>query len=120
MTDVLVVDDEASVRTSVAEILRGAGYAVEEASDGLAALAVLRDHQVRAMVLDVRMPGCDGIAVVEALEEPPPIVMVSAHVFRDDDVARLGGKVGAMLTKPVPPEHLLEEVERAVRRGERR
>lgn len=114
MSAVLVVDDEASVRTSSADILRAAGYDVAEAADGLEALDVLRNQSVDAMVLDVRMPRCDGIAVVVALEHPPPIVMVTAHVLQRDELDLLSGKVGALLTKPVPPPRLLEEVRHAV------
>ena len=60
--DVLVVEDEPDVRGSVADILRGAGYDVEEACDGIEALDMLAHNRVGAVLLDVRMPRCDGIA----------------------------------------------------------
>ena len=114
MSAVLVVDDEAAVRSSSADILRAAGYEVAEASDGLEALDVLRTQPVDAVVLDVRMPRCDGISMVAALEHPPPIVMVSAHAVEQEDLDRLSGKVGVFLIKPVPPPRLLEQVHLAV------
>lgn len=115
--DVLVVDDELSVRTTEAEILRAAGYEVVEAADGTEALAMLEAHEVGAVVLDVRMPRCDGLTVVASLEDPPPIVMVSAHTLGDADVARVAGKVAAFLAKPVPPAKLVEQVRLALRGG---
>lgn len=115
--DVLVVDDEASVRTTEAEILRAAGYEVLEAADGAEALAVLETQKVGAMVLDVRMPRCDGITVAVTLEDPPPIVMVSAHTLGDADVARVADKVAVFLAKPVPPARLVEQVRLALQGG---
>jgi DNA-binding response OmpR family regulator len=111
---VLVVDDEFAVRTTEAAILRAAGYEVLEASDGLEALALLRDREVGAVVLDVRMPSCDGIAVASALEDPPPIVLVSAHVLDEEEIEQLSGKVAVFLDKPVPPTQLLEQVRLAL------
>ena len=107
---VLVVDDEADVRTSVADILRDAGYEVEEAADGNEALAVLARGEVAAMLLDLVMPRCDGIAVMDALRDPPPVLVISAHHI--DVLARqkLEGKVVDFLEKPVPPRELLARV----------
>ena len=109
-TDVLVVEDQPDVRGSVADILRGEGYDVEEACDGIEALDILARHPVGAILLDLRMPRCDGIAVVEALADPPPIVIVSAHGLADDELKRIGSKVVGILRKPVPPRQLLERV----------
>lgn len=116
-TDVLVVDDEPDLRGSVADILRGAGYEVEEACDGLEALDILSQHPVGAVLLDLRMPRCDGVAVIEALDDPPPIVIVSAHGLADDEQKKVGSKVVAVLRKPVPPRQLLARVD-SVLRGE--
>ncbi|MHB8439510.1 MAG: response regulator, partial [Acidimicrobiales bacterium] len=55
--DVLVVDDHEAIRTSVAELLRSAGYEVMEAENGARALELLGEHTFGAMVLDLRMPG---------------------------------------------------------------
>ena len=115
--DVLVVEDEPDVRGSVVDILRGAGYGVEEACDGLEALDILARHPVGAVLLDLRMPRCDGIAVIDALDDPPPIVVVSAHNLSDDERKRVGSKVMAVLSKPVPPRQLLERVAAALRQG---
>ncbi len=109
-TDILIVEDEPDVRSSLADILRQAGYQVEEAGDGVEALAVLATHKVGAVLLDLRMPRCNGVEVVDALVDPPPIVVVSAHQLTDSDRARMGRKVVAVLKKPVPPAQLLDRL----------
>ena len=63
---ILVADDEAGVRESLAEVLRDAGYAVETAVDGSAALAALDDHDFAVVITDLRMPGADGLAVLRS------------------------------------------------------
>jgi CheY-like chemotaxis protein len=115
LADVLVVEDEPDVRGSVADILRGAGYDVEEACDGVEALDVLADHQVGAVLLDLRMPRRDGISVVQALDDPPPIVIVSAHHLDAAEREKLGPKVVAVLKKPVPPPKLLAQLSSLLR-----
>ncbi|HUC37173.1 MAG TPA: response regulator [Acidimicrobiales bacterium] len=107
---VLVVDDEEDVRSSAADILRGEGYDVVEACDGEEALQLLRRRSVSVMVLDVRMPRRDGIAVLDALAQPPPAVVVSAYCLDPSTKRRLGKKIAAFLKKPFPPMRLLEEV----------
>ena len=107
---VLVVDDEPDVRTSVADILRDAGYEVEEAADGDEALAVLARGEVSAMLLDLVMPRCDGIAVMDALPDPPPVLVISAHRIDASARNKLGPKVVDFLEKPVPPRELLARV----------
>lgn len=115
--DVLLVDDEADVRASSADILRDAGFSVDEAQDGLEALAHLRRHRVGAVVLDVSMPRCDGIEVVARLDDPPPILIVSARAVDDGARARVDGKVWTYLSKPVPPARLVELVTEALKVG---
>src|SRR4030095_15628448 len=65
-------DDEAGVRESLAEVLRDAGYAVETAVDGSAALAALDNHDFAVVITDLRMPGADGLAVLRKLREVAP------------------------------------------------
>jgi two-component system, chemotaxis family, chemotaxis protein CheY len=117
VTNVLVVDDEEAVRTSVAAILRGVGYRVMEAEDGERALQMLDDHDVQVVVLDIRMPRLDGIGVLDALEEPPAVVLMSAHRLAAEERARVAPKVVSILEKPVPPRRLLDEVAVAAERS---
>lgn len=111
--DVLVVDDDAGVRTSFGTILRDAGYSVEEAEDGFVALQRLRAMRVGMVLLDVRMPVLDGLHVLDELEDPPPVVLMTAHEY-DADVMARRSKVTLYIQKPVPPRDLLAAVAKAL------
>jgi CheY-like chemotaxis protein len=117
---VLIIDDDAGVRESTAELLRVAGYGVIEAADGIEGLQQLRRSEpVDAVLLDLRMPGIDGIGVLEAVDVHPPVIVVSAfEYFTQQEVTeRFGAKVSAVLHKPVPPQQLLEVVAETAGRG---
>ena len=114
---ILVVDDQESVRMSVAEVLRSVGYTVVESSDGVDALRILNDMRFEAMVLDLRMPRLDGAGVLKALREPPPTVVLSAGELGADELTRVGRGVRAQLRKPVAPQRLIDAVRTAVASG---
>jgi CheY-like chemotaxis protein len=116
LADVLVVDDEEPVRTSVAEILRTAGYKVAEAVDGQDALDMLESGSVRVLLLDIRMPRRTGIEVLQALDSPPNVILMSAYRFEGEDKRSVGHKVFSHLMKPVAPRQLLDEVRAAIDR----
>lgn len=115
---VLVCDDDEGVRTTVAAILRRAGYKVLEADDGDAAWVLLGEEKISALILDIRMPGRDGIALLDALDAPPAVLLVSAFSVEPAVRARIGPKVFRYLRKPVRPEQLLDVVAAALE-GER-
>jgi CheY-like chemotaxis protein len=115
--DVLVVDDHEAIRTSVAELLRSAGYSVIEAENGAKALEALSEHQVGAVVLDLRMPGIDGLKVLETLEDPPPVIITSAFALELDERQRVDAKIFVQLVKPFHPRRLIDAVASAI--GER-
>jgi len=114
--DVLVVEDDEDLRTSWRDILLDARWQVEEASNGLVALEFLRARPVRAMLLDVGMPVLDGFGLLDQLENPPPVLLVTAHVY-DSEVMARRDKVFMFLQKPVPPPELLQAVARAMALG---
>lgn len=116
LADVLVVDDEEPVRTSVAEILRSAGYSVVEAADGQDALDLLESGSVTVLLLDIRMPRRTGIEVLQALDSPPNVILMSAYRFEGEDKRSVGHKVFSHLMKPVAPRQLLDEVRAAIDR----
>jgi CheY-like chemotaxis protein len=80
---VLVVDDDAAVRDLEVTIMEGAGYDVQAAEDGVAAIASLDRRQPQLVLLDLVMPGIDGWGVLEHIHQmasPPPVVVISgAH-----------------------------------------
>ncbi|HUE06690.1 MAG TPA: response regulator [Acidimicrobiales bacterium] len=116
LADVLVVDDEEPIRTSVAEILRTAGYSVAEAVDGQHALDMLESGSVSVLLLDIRMPRRTGIEVLQALDSPPNVILMSAYRFEGEDKRSVGHKVFSHLMKPVAPRQLLDEVRAAIDR----
>ncbi|HEY1443416.1 MAG TPA: response regulator [Acidimicrobiales bacterium] len=114
LADVLVVDDEEPVRTSVVQILRSAGYSVAEAVDGQDALDMLESGSVTVLLLDIRMPRRTGIEVLQALDSPPNVILMSAYRFEGEDKRSVGHKVFSHLMKPVAPRQLLDEVRAAI------
>jgi CheY-like chemotaxis protein len=114
---ILVVDDDRAIRSTEAEILRSVGYSVTEAEDGEEALAELGEHEVEAIVMDVRMPRLDGISTVEHITPSPPppgVLLVTAYDLDNETRTRLEPRVHTVLRKPVPPLMLIKAVEQAV------
>src|SRR5580704_3936387 len=108
---VLVVDDDRDVRGSCAEVLRTAGYRVVEAGDGLAALELLKSSDIGAVLLDIFMPGLDGLSLLDEIEDPPPVALLTAHAY-DEAVVVRRSKIAMYMQKPINPPALLEAVAR--------
>ncbi|MGN9812309.1 response regulator transcription factor [Micromonospora sp. BQ11] len=118
---VLVVEDERTIAESVAARLRAEGFAVEVAGDGPSAVERFRSGQPDLVVLDVMLPGFDGLEVCRRIqaERPVPVLMLTA---RDDETDLLVGlAVGAddYLTKPFSMRELAARVHVLLRRVER-
>jgi DNA-binding response OmpR family regulator len=110
---VLVVDDDEAVRTSFANVLRVAGFDVVEMPDGTGALELIRAQDVAAVLLDVGLPDLDGLSMLDCLDDPPPVVLATAHPY-NDEVIRRRDKVFSFIMKPVPPDTLIAKVAEAV------
>jgi len=110
--DVLVVDDDADVRTSMAAVLRGSGFEVIEAVDGETALATLRATRVGVLLLDLHMTPRDGVWLLERLDEPPVVILVSAFaLYPESDMrSRFSDVVTHFVQKPVAPAKLIDLV----------
>jgi two-component system, NtrC family, response regulator HydG len=116
---VLVADDEASARDSLARLLRSEGFEVDLAEDGEKALACLQDTSPDVLVTDLHMPGLDGLQLLErAREASPELIVVLVTAFADVDTAVRAMQNGAehYLTKPVQFDELLVIVDRALAR----
>jgi DNA-binding response OmpR family regulator len=115
---VLVVDDEPTLRETVSYNLRKAGFDVVTAADGPSAIAAARTHRPDLIVLDVMLPGMDGLQVCRVIraESSVPILMLSAKGEEFDRV--LGLEIGAddYLTKPFAMRELLARVRANIRR----
>lgn len=113
---VLVVDDEARFRTTLAKMLRSRGLAVEAVGSGEECLAELDDRPYDVVLLDIRMPGLGGLETLRLLKERHPeveVVMLSGHANLDTAIELL--KLGAYdyLVKPCPLEEVLLKIENA-------
>jgi DNA-binding response OmpR family regulator len=115
---VLVVDDEPKILDVVRDYLAAAGFAVTTAADGTAALASARSQPPDLVVLDLGLPGLDGLDVARELRtrSPVPIVMLTARGEETDRV--LGLELGAddYLVKPFSPRELVARVRAVLRR----
>ena len=110
---ILVVDDDRSFRLSTAELLRQDGHAVTVAASGAEAAAALDGERFDLMLLDVRMPGIDGVRLVEVLRtrgQRVPILMISGYATVAMAVESLHLGADDFLTKPVDPELLSARV----------
>ncbi|WP_437073837.1 response regulator transcription factor [Streptomyces sp. enrichment culture] len=116
---VLVVDDDPTVSEVVAGYLDRAGYAVDRAGDGPTALTRAAAHRPDLVVLDLMLPGMDGLEVCRRLRGhgPVPVIMLTARGDEDDRI--LGLEVGAddYVTKPFSPRELVLRVESVLRRS---
>ena len=124
---ILLVDDERAIRTICRVNLEGDGMNVTEATDGVEAIAQLRQEQPSLVLLDVMMPGIDGWKVAERLAADPatkdlPVVFLSARASYEDRLhAQELGAVG-YIVKPFDPLELAGVVRTVldrIRRGER-
>jgi two-component system response regulator MprA len=117
-TRVLVVDDDPAVRSAVSRALR-VDYDVAEAADGAEALAQHAGVPVDAIVLDLMMPGIDGLEVCRTLrrrDDPVPILVVTARDAIDDRVEGLDAGADDYLVKPFAVEELRARVRALLRR----
>lgn len=118
MYTILVVDDDADIRSGIEIYLKNEGYGVLQAENGEAALQMLDTHDVHLIILDVMMPKLDGIQATFKIraERNIPIIMLSAKVEETDQI--LGLSVGAddYMTKPFRPLELLARVKSQLRR----
>ena len=116
---VLVVDDEPQIRRALATNLRARGYTVDLAEDGERALILAADHHPDLVVLDLGLPGIDGIEVVRGLRgwSSVPIVVLSVRDGEHDKVEALDAGADDYVTKPFGMNELLARMRAARRRA---
>ena len=117
---ILVVDDDARLAASLRRALAYEGYAVEVAADGPGALVAARDRPPDLVVLDVMLPGLDGVEVCRRLRAGSnlPILMLTARDAISDRVAGLDAGADDYLVKPFAYDELLARVRALLRRRE--
>jgi two-component system, OmpR family, response regulator MprA len=117
---ILVVDDDPPIRRMLDRTLAAEGYAVESAADGGAALAAIERSAPDLIVLDVAMPGVDGLAVCRRLRAKglaTPVLLLTARDDLRDRVEGLDAGADDYLVKPFATEELLARVRALLRRG---
>ncbi|MFM9371370.1 response regulator transcription factor [Streptomyces sp. Da 82-17] len=116
---VLVVDDDPTVAEVVAGYLDRAGYAVDRAADGPAALRLAAARRPDLVVLDLMLPGMDGLEVCRRLraDGPVPVVMLTARGDEDDRINGLEVGADDYVTKPFSPRELVLRVASVLRRS---
>jgi two-component system alkaline phosphatase synthesis response regulator PhoP len=123
MQTILVVDDEPEIVTIARDYLDRAGFRVVSAGDGTSAVRLARMEQPSLMVLDLMLPGMDGLDVTRTLRQDPatsalPIIMLTARVEEADRL--IGLELGAddYMIKPFSPRELVARVRAVLRRAE--
>ncbi|MHB8773246.1 MAG: ATP-binding response regulator [Syntrophales bacterium] len=114
---ILIVDDEAAVRDSLYQWFRADGYRVDTAEDGEDALRKFRDGAWDIVLLDIRMPGMDGIELQRRIKEIDPnivTIIITAHASVDTAVKALKDGAFDYITKPIDPDDLGRLVRNAV------
>jgi len=120
VAEILVVDDEPGIRTVLASSLEFEGYAVRTAADGRAALTEVERARPDLVLLDILMPGLDGLTAcrrLRAADPHLPVLMLTARDLTGDRVAGLDAGADDYLAKPFELDELLARVRALLRRG---
>jgi CheY-like chemotaxis protein len=110
-TSVLVVDDEVGMRDTLVAILELHGYSVSSAPDGETALNAVQEFPFDVVVMDIRMPGRDGVSVLQAIGTPPPrVILMTAYAFEAQLRTAVDAKAFGVLHKPFETRRMLSLV----------
>ena len=120
MANILIVDDDAAVQATIRIVLERAGHAVVVAGDGRKGLAIFEDGDFDLLVLDIFMPGMDGLETMKLIHQRQPLIpilVISGQPISWDssaapDFLKMATKLGAIvgLQKPFRPAELLTAV----------
>ena len=111
---VLVVDDEAGMRDTMVAILEHHGYRVWSAPDGETACSAVHERSFDVLVMDIQMPGRDGVSVAQELGMPPPrVILMTAYAMEERLRAAADSYVFAVLRKPFELRRMLSLVAQA-------
>jgi DNA-binding NtrC family response regulator len=113
---VCLIDDERIFVESLTKVLKKRGMEVRAAYDGLSALKLLSTEEPDVIVLDLRMPGMDGLAVLQEIrsrDSLTPVILLTGHLDIDRVVQVMDKGVALVLLKPCPVETLVSAIENA-------
>ncbi len=119
MASILAVDDSASMRQMVSFTLKGAGYTVVEAVDGVDALGKAKAQKFDCVVTDVNMPNKDGISLISDLRALPdykfiPMLMLTTESGMDKKQAGKAAGATGWIVKPFNPDQLLKTIKKVL------
>ena len=117
MRRLLIADDKVGGRELVRAVLERSGYTVYEAVDGLEALRLARELRPDLIILDLNMPGLDGVEVVQELRLDAefaivPMLALTASAMHGDRERAIAAGFSGFITKPIGPRELRAEVDR--------
>ena len=115
MRKILVCDDDANIRNIMDFSLEAEGFSVVAAADGPEALQLVLSEHPDLVILDVMMPGSDGLSVCRELKDNPatrhiPVLLLTAKTGKGDREAGLAAGADDYITKPFSPQRLVEKV----------
>ncbi len=116
---VLMIDDETVFVNSLTKVLTRRGIGVQSAPDGHKGLALLTNEGFDVIVLDMRMPGMDGLATLKAIRERDaliPVILLTGHIDLKQVSEALKAGAAEVLLKPCPVENLVSSIENAYER----
>ena len=118
---ILVVDDEETIREVVCRYLEREGYVARQAADGYEALDIIRDDPPALIVLDLMLPGIDGLSLTQHLRQDYqiPIIMLTAKSEANDRIRGLDLGADDYITKPFNPQEVVSRVRAVLRRSDR-
>ena len=119
MASILAVDDSTSMRQMVSFTLKGAGYEVVEAADGVEALDIAKNRSFNLVITDVNMPNMDGIALIGELRNLPdykftPLLMLTTESSAEKKQQGKAAGATGWIVKPFNPEQLLNTVKKVL------
>ncbi len=118
-SNILIVDDETIARQSLTDILKLEGYVVSSAPNGQAAVEHVRTHAVDLMIVDLKMPGMDGLEVVQVVNQISPeteVILLTAHGSIETAIQALRLHIHDYLLKPASPAQIIASVKKGLSR----
>jgi DNA-binding response OmpR family regulator len=122
-SNILVVDDEPVARQSLTDILRLEGHNVASAPNGQAAVEFVRTHPMDLMIVDLRMPGMDGLEVIQVVNQISPeteVILLTAFGSTETAIQALRLRIHDYLLKPASPSQVLASVKKGLARHAQR
>lgn len=120
-TRILIAEDEAIIRLDLKEMLEEEGFeVVGEASDGDAAVRLANEHKPELVIMDIKMPGMDGLTAAEEIRNSGASAVLILTAFSQKDLVQRAAEAGAMgyLVKPFQKSDLMPAIDIALRRHE--